>query len=70
VADAEIDRDDDRLWKAGLIYVNRDDPAIMVGARFGVGWTFNFANPIAWLVIAGIMAAPAGLALILRAAAM
>jgi uncharacterized membrane protein len=26
------------FWKAGLIYLNRDDPAIMVGARFGVGW--------------------------------
>jgi len=49
------DRDDDRFWKAGLIYVNRDDPAIMVGARFGVGWTFNFANPAAWLIIAGII---------------
>jgi len=55
------DRDDDRFWKAGLIYLNRDDPAIMVGARFGVGWTFNVANPMAWLVIAGIIAVPAGL---------
>ena len=58
---AGVDRDDDRFWKAGLIYVNRDDPAIMVGARFGVGWTFNLANPMAWLVIAGIVATPAGL---------
>jgi uncharacterized membrane protein len=56
-----VDRDDDRFWKAGLIYVNRDDPAIMVGARFGVGWTFNLANPTAWLIIAGIVATPAGL---------
>jgi uncharacterized membrane protein len=67
---AGADRDDDRFWKAGLIYVNHDDPAIMVGARFGVGWTFNFANPLAWLIIGGIVAAPTGLALILRAAAM
>jgi uncharacterized membrane protein len=61
------DRDDDRFWKAGLIYLNRDDPAIMVAARFGVGWTFNVANPMAWLVIAGIVAAPAGLAAIIIA---
>jgi len=40
------DRDDDRFWKAGLIYVNRDDPAIVVGARFGVGWMLNFGNPV------------------------
>jgi hypothetical protein len=32
----------------------------MVGNRFGVGWTFNFANRTAWLVLAGIVAAPAG----------
>jgi uncharacterized membrane protein len=65
---AGVDRDDDRFWKAGLIYVNRDDPAIMVGNRFGVGWTFNFANPTAWLVLAGIAAVPAGLAAIGAAA--
>ncbi|MGH3200776.1 MAG: DUF1648 domain-containing protein [Streptosporangiaceae bacterium] len=58
---AGVDRDDDRFWKAGLVYVNRDDPAILVGARFGVGWTFNLANPMALLVIAGIVATPAGL---------
>jgi uncharacterized membrane protein len=61
---AAIDRDDDRFWKAGLFYVNRDDPAIMVGARFGVGWTFNVANPMAWLIIAGIVALPVGLVVI------
>jgi uncharacterized membrane protein len=58
---AGTDRDDDRFWKAGLIYVNRDDPALLVGSRFGVGWTFNLANPAAWLVIAAIVAVPAGL---------
>lgn len=61
---AVADRDDDRFWKAGLIYVNPDDPAIVVGARFGVGWTFNLANRRAWLVIAAIVAVPAGLAVL------
>lgn len=50
------DRDDDRFWKAGLFYVNRDDPALLVGARFGVGWALNYGNPAAWLVIAGFAA--------------
>jgi uncharacterized membrane protein len=58
------DRDDDRFWKGGLIYVNRDDPALMVGARFGVGWTFNLANPVAWLLISAIVGVPAGLVII------
>jgi uncharacterized membrane protein len=59
---AGSDRDDDRFWKGGLAYVNRDDPALVVGARFGVGWMLNFGNPIAWLIIAGFIAWWAGLA--------
>jgi uncharacterized membrane protein len=58
------DRDDDRFWKAGLLYVNRDDPALVVGARFGVGFTLNFGNRVAWLIIAGTVAAWAGLVVI------
>ena len=46
--------------RAASIYVNPDDPALMVGARFGVGWTFNLANPAAWLVISAIVGIPAG----------
>jgi uncharacterized membrane protein len=64
------DRDDDRFWKAGLLYVNRNDPAIVAGSRFGAGWTLNFGNPAAWLIIAGIVAALAGLAAIGVAAGM
>lgn len=55
------DRDDDRYWKAGIVYVNRDDPAVLVGARVAYGWTVNFGNPTAWLLIAGFIAVPAGL---------
>jgi uncharacterized membrane protein len=62
------DRDDDRFWKAGLLYANRDDPAIVVGARFGVGWMLNFGNPVAWLLIAGFVAWWAGLAVLIAAA--
>ncbi|MGH3152955.1 MAG: DUF1648 domain-containing protein, partial [Streptosporangiaceae bacterium] len=61
-------RDDDRFWKAGLFYVNRTDPAIMVTTRIGVGWTLNLGNPAAWLVIAVIIATVAGLG-VLRIAA-
>lgn len=53
----QVNRDDDRFWKGGLIYINRDDPAIMVGNRFGVGWTPNLGNPKAWLLYGGILAA-------------
>ena len=64
------DRDDDRFWKAGLLYANRDDPALVVGARFGVGWALNFGNPVAWLLLAGFSAWWAGLAALGAAAGM
>jgi len=51
----EVNRDDDRFWKGGLIYVNRDDPTFLVPKRFGVGWTFNFANPWAWVFLAAVL---------------
>lgn len=50
-----VNRDDDRFWKGGLFYVNHGDPAILVGKRFGVGWTLNFGNVRAWLLVAGMV---------------
>ena len=64
------DRDDDRFWKAGLLYVNRDDPALVVGSHIGAGWTLNLGNPAAWLLIAGNIATLAGLVTIGTAAGM
>ncbi|SNT65500.1 Uncharacterized membrane protein [Asanoa hainanensis] len=51
-------RDDDANWRGGLIYVNRDDPALLVPKRFGVGWTLNFGRPAAWLALGVILAIP------------
>ncbi|WP_377268088.1 DUF1648 domain-containing protein [Peterkaempfera sp. SMS 1(5)a] len=58
---AGVPQDDDRFWKGGLIYVNRNDPAILVGKRFGIGWTLNFGNPWAWLLFCAIIAVGVGL---------
>ena len=58
---AGSDRDDDRFWKAGLVYVNRDDPALMVNARFVFSWTPNLGNRRMWLIIAGVAAVLGGL---------
>jgi uncharacterized membrane protein len=41
---------DDRYWKLGVIYINPEDPSILVERRFGVGWTLNLGNR--WGVIA------------------
>ena len=36
--------DDDRYWKAGFIYMNRNDSSVFVPKRFGVGWTVNLGS--------------------------
>lgn len=51
----EINKNDDKYWKLGSIYYNPDDPAIFVQKRFGVGWTNNFAHPISWVMIGGLV---------------
>ena len=55
--------DDDRFWRAGWLYLNRADPALMVPKRFGVGWTVNLGHPagmalgiLTSLLIAGAIA--------------
>jgi len=46
----------DACWKFGLIYVNRDDAAIFVEKRFGVGYTLNFGHPgLVWILVAGVL---------------
>ncbi|GIO32135.1 MULTISPECIES: DUF1648 domain-containing protein [Paenibacillus] len=48
---------DDRFWKLGFIYYNPDDPALFVEKRMGIGWTVNFARPVAWIVFAATLLA-------------
>ncbi|CAM3157026.1 DUF5808 domain-containing protein [Filibacter tadaridae] len=45
------DVDDDKYWKAGVFYVNKNDPSIFVEKRFGVGWTINFAKPAGYFIL-------------------
>ncbi len=40
-------RDDDDKWILGnTLYFNRDDPAVFIEKRLGVGWTVNLARPL------------------------
>ncbi|MCM3711796.1 DUF1648 domain-containing protein [Sporosarcina luteola] len=59
------DYDDDAYWKAGVFYVNKNDPSIFVEKRFGVGWTLNFGNPIGYLIIIGPLLVILGIAFLL-----
>jgi uncharacterized membrane protein len=58
------DRTPDSAWKWGLLYVNAQDPALLVEKRFGVGYTFNFGHPIAWLLLVLLVGVPIVLALL------
>jgi uncharacterized membrane protein len=49
-------RDDDKYWRGGLFYINREDPTLLVPRRFGLGWALNFGNPRAAMVLAGVVA--------------
>jgi len=47
--------DDDEHWKGGIFYVNRDDPALMVPRRFGLGWTVNLGRPAGIALTIGLL---------------
>jgi uncharacterized membrane protein len=65
-ADAPLgDRTADACWKLGMIYFNRSDPALLVEKRMGIGYTVNFANPWAWVVLAVLAGVPIVLRLVL-----
>lgn len=53
--DKVLNRDDDKYWKMGMFYVNRDDPSLFVEKRFGIGFTLNFGRPLGWIVL-GVIA--------------
>jgi uncharacterized membrane protein len=55
-------------WR-GVLYVNPGDPRLVVPKRWGIGWTFNFAKPIAWVILGALLLGPLALvgALVIRA---
>jgi uncharacterized membrane protein len=51
-------------WHAGVFYVDRDDPALFVPKRIGVGYTFNFGNPRAVLLASVLVALSLSIAIV------
>jgi uncharacterized membrane protein len=49
------ERPPDRDWN-GMFYAKKDDRALFVPKRFGIGYTLNFGNPWAWVVLGVILA--------------
>ena len=49
----ESDNTTDQCWfLAGQIYYNPVDPVLIVEKRFGIGYTINFGNKLAWIIVA------------------
>jgi len=48
----------DVCWYGSMFYYNREDPALMVPKRMGVGYTLNFARPTAWWMMAAVILLP------------
>jgi len=53
------DQTPDDAWKFGIFYFNPQDAALFVEKRFGLGWTVNFGQTRAWILIA-MAVAPLG----------
>ena len=45
-------------WRGGIFYVDRDDPAVLVPKRSGLGYTFNLGNPLAVAMMLALVAVP------------
>ena len=48
----------DGHWKGGVFYVNRDDAALFVPKRFGIGYTLNFGHATAWVIMGLVLVLP------------
>lgn len=42
---------DDRYWKWGIVYINKNDPSLLVQKKYGVGWTVNLANKWSYIIL-------------------
>ncbi|MCU1325466.1 MAG: hypothetical protein JWN34_836, partial [Bryobacterales bacterium] len=63
-ANSNPDSDDEpatpsEAWKfGGQLYYNPEDPALMVQKRIGIGYTVNFARPLAWVLLGSFLVLP------------
>jgi len=52
---------DNSHWLMGMFYYNADDPSMMIEKRFGFGYSFNYGNRKAQLLVGTVLALLAGL---------
>ncbi|WP_276360618.1 DUF5808 domain-containing protein [Daejeonella sp. H1SJ63] len=59
----EFDKQNNDLWRFGIIYYNPNDPSVWVEKRVGIGWTLNFAHVRSYFIMGLILAIPLALGL-------
>lgn len=59
---------DDARWILGIWYVDPSDPAVAVEARFGIGYTLNYGNRLAQVIVSLYLMAFLGLTALTLAA--
>jgi len=48
--------DDPKNWKLGIFYFNKEDKRIIISKRLKLfGWTLNFANPLSYIIMIGLL---------------
>ena len=52
----DFQHDDTKNWKLGIFYFNKKDHRFIVRKKNKMmGWTFNFAHPISFIVLIAIL---------------
>lgn len=44
-----------RRTHGSVFYCNRDDANLFVRKAYGIGFTFNWANPVGWILLAALI---------------
>ena len=55
---------DNSHWLMGLFYYNADDPSMMIENRFGFGYSFNYGNRTAQMIVVTVVALLVGLSVL------
>ena len=55
---------DNSHWLMGLFYYNADDPSMMIENRFGFGYSFNYGNRKAQLIVLTVLVLLVGLSVL------
>jgi uncharacterized membrane protein len=48
--------DEFRNMKGSIFYCNKEDSNFVISRKLGIGWSFNWANPISWVFTLAIFA--------------